>query len=71
MSHRETKERQEEESFVKTEAKVGVMCLQAKASRDCQQPPGAVRGKEGLSPRLQGECSSTDTLVLDFWTREL
>lgn len=34
-----------EEGYVKAKAEIGVICLQAREAKDCQQPAGARIGK--------------------------
>ena len=52
---------------MKTEADIGVICLQAKECQKLQQPLEAVRGKDRFRLSLRdcrgNECSPADTLI--------
>ena len=52
------------EGHVKTEAEIGVMCLQAKERQGLWQPPEVRRGMEQISPQgLRGDRGPADTLI--------
>lgn len=48
---------------MKTEAKIGVMHLQAVESPGLPTTPEARRGREGISPSLQRQRGPMDTLL--------